>query len=360
MNLLQHLNLWLQSHNLYKEADEVKELTEYEEPWYEEAVTEFGSEPITEEEYIDQNFPPKLPEHDETYKAILQKENFKPLDTGTQPVLAGSGVFGKVFRGIYQGKPAVAKISLDSKDRDDEVDNWRAILQAYKSMPKELQKHIPTVYATKKGSIDDIGYQFVVMEELKPLSKHLMQTIELTGKTAQQNINRLLKDENYLYQIAQLILKGLRINYEFQHNTALQAITASDIFKMLYELGTLVYNSENYIASELSSKLATKYQLDKLTARKIKISIFGSIVNAFGSAKPLPRGLETSRPEHSDYTPYWENIPETQNLMKMLKVLYQSFNISYGDLHYNNIMMGNDGNLKIIDVGRYTDHGSFR
>ena len=44
----------------------------------------------------------------------------------------------------------------------------------------------------------------------------------------------------------------------------------------------------------------------------------------------------------------------------MLKVLYQSFGISYGDLHYDNIMMDNDGNLKIIDVGQYQNNGIVR
>ncbi len=150
--MLNNLIQFLYQNNLLKEAQQVENLQEYAEPWHEEAVNEFGSEPISEEDYFKQNFQDnENPYLNDVRKKILEKHNFQIfLDENT---LLGTGAFGRVFKGVYQGKPAVAKIIVKNYGIPQQVADmaykeakvWNQILQAKQSLPPDLQSFIPTI-----------------------------------------------------------------------------------------------------------------------------------------------------------------------------------------------------------------------
>src|SRR5690606_19680921 len=65
------------------------------------------------------------------------------------------------------GKPAVIKIILKRgiASNDNELKNWKIILDAKSQMTPEMQRHIPTIYALKSGKVSATYRDFYIDKE---------------------------------------------------------------------------------------------------------------------------------------------------------------------------------------------------
>ena len=206
---LKALSDWLKAGGYIRTSQMVEDLSEYDEPWHEEAVKEFGSDTVDEDKYFEDNFyEDKKPLSDYIEKPIdykiMEKEGFKYYAPGSKSEYLSSGVFGSVYRGIYNGSPAVIKVMRGKSTRNDdnEVANWKAILEAKPGLTPEMQKHIPNIYKVNSSSITyqsrtdyipgkdsdvygpkDIKYEVVIMEELFPLDRNMQEAFYRDGKT---------------------------------------------------------------------------------------------------------------------------------------------------------------------------------
>ena len=362
--MLYNLYKYLLSKNLIKEAAEVKELEEYEEPWHEEAIKEFGEEPPDEkaalkelEELYEEEYSEYYVGTNNIYNKILKDNNFKTLYSSNSKLI-GRGAYGKVFQGIFRGKPAVAKIIVDEQD-SHEFDNWLEILSLKKIIPENLHKHIPIIYDLNKSTIEHRGhktpYEIIIMEKLYPLSNDIETIIRDAIHNIKNVSENLWKDEEFLYELSQKIEELIEIEYEY-----IFTISSLEIFKVILnsKFNFLSPNS-TLINSTLISKKIIEFIIDKNIPDDLKndpkikkdlkyleISI-SSLISRLYTSSLWPRDYNESLPISYKY------LNETRSILEFLLVLSQ-YGIKWADLHDKNLMQDSQGNLKIIDVGLYS------
>jgi len=378
-NYIKKLSIWLLQNNLTKLSQEVDALSEWDQDYYDEVAEELGSEPETEEGFRERTEDTSLLEFEDledkedyaSYIGIMKQEGFKPVafsDSGSS--FLGGGAFGNVFSGVYQGKQAAAKVIMKIDDRaiddDDEVNNWKKIYQGSANFPPDLKKHIPIIYKANKGHYEgkeydvffdskprDVSYDYeiIIMEQLYPLSHELREAIRGSNL---EGMRKIINDEEYLYKVAQSVSDSLKqINIE---------VSPQKIHKIILDFGPVDF--EYQTAKKLAQTIYHK--IDKFSWNANEYTIYNAI---YMSLKPnlepylynrpkdwnfaYQRDLDGSLERRQRYSHYWESAPETTKYMETLTKILTDLNIGWNDVHNNNILMGADGNLKIVDVGLY-------
>jgi len=385
MNELISLSYWLRTNGYIKFSQIVDELSEYEEPWHEEAVKEFGDKQISEEEYFDENISDKdvdpksgKPKKEKRAEDLLRENGFEPHAFGSSDyAYIGQGAYGIVFAGIYKGTDAVAKVVINDHEMpdDQEVENWIEILKAKDAMPPELSKHIPDIYELKKGGTEEGNeYQIVIMERLEPLSPEMLEILNGSGQQEFYNARKetnLLKDDQYVFRLSKDISKIISKIAMFRES--FKDITANDIMKEIMAIERLNYDGFNKITKVMSHYFASINKVEEIynkesgnenlyfdTAEEYFYDLISFVIKKYSNKYSFPRDRykmyyhDKYRPGDEADSKFWQEQPETSGLFKMLDSLYKNFEISWSDVHNNNIMQDKDGNLKIIDVGLYT------
>lgn len=395
---LKSLSIFLKSQGFHKLSQVVKQLDnapqldepiEIEEDWEEEAAKEFGAEPISEEEYLAQNLTYPLKEENlhrdsreylNLYKQIISKEGLQTVAAnGRSPVL-GQGGFGLVVNLIYNGKPAAAKIGIDA-DLDNELENWKTIQSSLDKFTPEQRKHIPNIYAILEGEVvrdgnkyfDDIVYNYyvIVMEKLKPLSAQLTHIITGIATQTKQSMNLLLKDEEYLYEVSKDLIKKLSERFadsskqkspSQEISEAILTISPKDILQLILKY-LRASNPNKYVANASFNVLYTEltyFIIDKVKPLVNDIenktqSINFNIKTILGGSIEVSSGFPSRYNEFSAEQIRWKHIPEVKNYFELLQTLSKDFNMAWDDVVTKNIMQGDDGNLKLIDIGLYKE-----
>jgi serine/threonine protein kinase len=361
MKFLFKLKKWLTQNNYHKIAQEIKDLEEYAESWHQEAVEEFGPESISEDEYLEQVVHPDLHDEDvsmDIISKIFVKEGFKPVSAGGKSSYIGRGSFGRVYRGIYKGQPVVAKIVLVEdfvekfiNDFGFEAPKWHKLMSIKDKISPNLRKHIPQVFLSKVDSISPTNdgvdkhyqYEIIVMEELKPLNKHLGEIIG--NYKSEESFNLALKDEDFLYDLAKMISRDLDSWFYFED------LTPEEIFKVLYSMRDINSYSHNDIINNIANYVVNEYDMSSELI-KVKRVLNTSLIKVFVVKEGFPGQKNYNDPNSTEYNPLFGNLPETKQLLSFLEEM-SSLGISWADVKENNLMMGNDGNIKIIDMGLY-------
>jgi hypothetical protein len=374
-NILKKLNYSLKKNNLYREAQEIKDLEEYAEPWHQDAVEEFGDEIIPEsdedalkdlEEKYTYNRYDTLKNINEYFKDdpymhysldeaeiiqnILDRENFKSLEQ-SRNFVAGKGMFGIVLRGVYQGKPAVIKIETSAtRPVVKEINNWVNILKLKNFMPPEYKKHIPEIYKLNSGKINseelDVYYSVIIMEELFKLSDDLNDFLSNQGNLFVKSMKDKLSEPGLIHNLASLIFEKLnKINFLKFKLPSVNEISAK-----------LIENIDNHydMASGICKIMHEKNEkIDHYTISDFNQEIIYVLKTYFSKSIEFPtQHLFFDKLEKST----WGDFPETKSLLEFLVYIKNNANLSWRDLHTGNIMMDRDGNLKIIDVGLYEEN----
>lgn len=367
MTHLNRLSSLLLRLGLSKEAAELMHLApppEMSEEDMAEAAKEFGSDTISEEEYLESIvIEPKISKHDlhhvdeladekmmATFE-ILKQNGIQPLVAGKKNIL-GTGSFGVVIRGVYSGKPVVVKISF-SGDKDNyfyqelsnDVANWKRILALRPSMPPEIKKHIPEIYLLNKGVIVHNGipddYQIVVMEELKKLPRNLLSAVyDNVGGISNNEILRrfLINLNNELFKTYGLnpipvarVVKAIIMNSPSMEPALIQ----KEVIDWINNENRQINNDFkliNKVKETISSLIANDKYLDDRGVKDFD-----------GSAIPA-RATEDSG--------LLNPVEEIEWFYKTLLWL-ADHGVNWADMKPDNIMVGSDGNMKIVDVGAF-------
>lgn len=306
-------------------------------------------------------------------------ETFSDLDLS----YLGSGGYSTVYKVIYQGKPAVAKIT-DSKNDILALEKLNAIKQ---SLPSDVQKHILNVYYTKYNSSfydDDWDWEsynvpptefpnVAIVEELEPLSSDIINQIYGDPwKENQQNIyNNIINKIKNNNQFLKAFIRGILINDQNPKDFILLKKVFIPIFK---KLESLIYNfnfSKNYyvfidielfnllklikeslinILKEINKKekiyLKEEYLLDYVNECNNKIKyFFENLTESFL--------ISSSSQDASIKAEILKTYPESKSLIKLLNILKNKYNIRHEDLHSANIMQRKNKDIVISDPGLF-------
>lgn len=368
-------------------ASEVNELSEWDESWHEEAVKEFGGEPISEEQYLEENISnvgigdkshyvtisPKNMFSMPFYMEVMKAHNFKPISTGESGTsFLGEGVFGVVFRGAYNGKDSAIKIVPYGYEEDSsEIDVWNKMLKIKDSMPEEYRKHIPDIYALGKSSImneynEEMKYCYIIMEVLKPLdsqTRNIISGFAYAFPKDTPDESEILKDNDYLVWLAKLCAQVFTAT-QVGMSVGMQNIDLSKVYKIIFDnlkdineaninnVATMIVEYFNSLYKEMFKKNISSKKINEII-KAISMRIIGSY-----SLRRMPNSYYTSEQISSGYytkdlLPYWNQHPRVTSFLKMLNYLKDKHNIEWSDVHSNNIMIGNDDNLKLIDLGYF-------
>lgn len=348
---------------------------------WEEAAEEFGSEPISEDEYLDKVAPKPVlssklqgvktarKQEDIVYD-LLTKYNVRPVSAGQIDII-GAGCFGFVIRAVYSGKPVVAKIAIAEAGKviSRDVLNWKKILDIKRTMPDNLKKHIPEVYLVVEESFDNSGasilgqlfamfrykpgwsFQLIVMEELKPLAGDMAGV--LSGyKISPSTINVRL--DHLLSKINSLLVKFnlMPMTADDLHDT-IKGIKLRDISrpgKAPTRAGQAVYVTTYDIVNVVMSHVILTNKLSDVEVARLKRYEFRVLLEDI--TKEVFDWDEISFPIDSKDSATHYQSEDTSGLLETVKYL-RSNGINWGDLHANNVMLGQDGNIKITDVGHF-------
>jgi hypothetical protein len=344
-------------------------------------------------------FEARLKEQMEKEQALSFEEAYL-LSVGAIPVDIGSGnekgishlgkgMFSTVYKVIYNGIPAVAKVTY-SKEDIEALDKLNAIKN---SLPSDLQKHIlnihKIIYADnslifnkfKSLSIKERGFKqptilphVAIVEELEPLSTDILKSIfqyesdhEKIKKVDDQLYINLVKkiktDDQFLKSLVRsMLLSNKDVYKEFLFKKENFLILLNKISELLYNYKFpnqyVDFKNKLPIITEAISeiiKIILKYQKVENT---ILINEYAQDCSQefYSFFWNLDTGLFPKNYESLD-TPLkmgvLENYPEVKSLIKLLKILKNKYNISFRDLHKSNLMQRSNKDIVISDPGLF-------
>ena len=341
---------------LTKYAQETKKLSEeYDEPWHEEAVREFGSEPISEEEYAEQNIYDKSIDIStmDSYFAdllndLLEIHNIKIISEGGKSYI-GEGSYGTVYSVIYNGINCAMKVY--PSDEANDGDAWNKIFERTKNAPNKFNKYLPIIYLNDERG----GIEILIMEKLYriPSNLRLIQAYE-NYYLSNDNIERLILKIENMTESAIPHLNMLLESFDIDKTITAEMLPHEE------ELRGILYDSRDKIKisnrERLLEKIINRYMrliLKNIGTINLKNEsiiaeyFYSNLRSIFDSTVKFPTTYEDIL-QMSD-----ENIPPgLTNYYKFLVDMY-NVGIKWHDLHDDNIMVDKDDNIKIIDVGLF-------
>ena len=303
---------------------------------------------------------------DDHFLSILYKLGLIPL-LGEDSLL-GEGAYSSVFRVLYKGKPAVAKVSKYQKEFDMSIKLFNL-----KNSLGEQAKHIMDIYHLFK--VDYIN--ILVVEELYPINSHVSSMLfsnrkiynlkeEDSGEGEKEEIENLPKTLN---------LKKHRFLKLLEDNDFVSKLINEKIISNTFKIFLINNNLYDRIFNLLNNKLQNKDLLNNI-AKSISQIIFdiNIICKNFKSRELYIKciidlqdrlyfilnkmtGPEKIFKAYSDVVKghdFPEMLPEAESLMKCLHKL-KDLGISWRDLHYKNIMERKDHTLVISDPGLFRE-----
>ena len=319
--------------NLYKISQDINK------DW-EEAAEEFGSEPVSEEEYLKSVAPEPEFGRQKYILEWLKSNGIQLISSGGFGVFS-SGDYAEVFNGVCDGQDCVVKI-LTQREGSMDFDNWQAILNLESKMPYEVARHIPKIYKTIKlsGGRIRIPTYAIAMERLYPIHSDLKYLIA-DGWSNYYYSDKLLSNiykpalEENIYNIMNDIYKSFK-----------ELISKNKLANLKSLIDEFYYSNANNIIP-----------IDRLSYF-ISINIFKGKSKSY--FRRLYDGIIAILKKHSEKIPYSSEFNnDNHDEIKLIKPFYnalkwlESNGISWGDLHDNNIMMDKEGTLKIMDIGSF-------
>lgn len=383
---LKSLSRFLKSQGFYKLSQVVEKLNEpteiepeidLDKEW-EEAAKEFGAEPISEDEYLEQNLTYPLKRDpgsidwdnvDGLHKRIIKQEGLQLVSSDGKSPILGQGGFGTVVNIIYKGKPAAAKIGIGGYDK--EAENWKTIRSNLDKFPPEQRKHIPEIYDIIEGEIERYNnildnYYIIIMQKLKPLSRDMIEMLEsIISNTTDRSEKYLLKDEEYIYEVAKSFINKLYTidlvigDYQINNNIEkiMSTISANDIFKVIIDhtknsgdktgVEEVYTELTSFIADKLMPVYNVYYAPNML--RYIRDMVISILKGSLTSDSSFPPNHKSNIAKQLR----WQHVPEVKHYFELLQTLAKDFNMGWDDVYTKNIMQDEDGNLKLIDIGLY-------
>jgi serine/threonine protein kinase len=348
--LIYSLNIALRKYCGIDISEELKGLSEdYDEPWHEEAVKEFGSEPISEEEYAEQNiYQKKINTHFFELRSqidhLIDKHNIKLISEGIKDNI-GVGAYGIVYSVIYNGKNCAMKVY--QSEWSDDADIWINIFEKTKNASPEFKKYLPTIYLHDKYN----GASIMIMEKLRPMPKSI--------RFVHNHKNCYLSDENIKDIVLELLAYNDTKMLDMKRYTYIPIQNKDDFFpgedqivmvlskfkndEKVFKLSSVKESINDLYRNHLNKNSSLLSYDKKDIMSSVDDAAYGILykVAAFPTSSREIRGRKTN-----------SISPRLIDFFEFLKEL-TSLGITFGDLHSDNIMIGENDHFKIIDVGMF-------
>ena len=295
----------------------------------------------------------------------------------------GEGGFSKVYRILYKGKPAVAKITKNSME-------FTPYFKLFNLKDKlgNLGKHILEIYDLNKFEVNtDFGkelYYVLITEELFPINPHISKSIfgnldfdNTSSNFLEAYINQF-KDKLKLFK-SRLDLINLDIIEKYLNNIDLFKKVKYLILEFKFNLNKLInlfdieinkielkesdnnYNKFNKLDLELLNKIEYLIEILENEFLELKSNKAQNIILNIKSLfdQKYNRNLQFFPRSYLEYKTEYKNLfinklPEVKSLMQCLLKLKQ-MGIKWADLKDNNIMQRRDHTLVISDPGLFRE-----
>lgn len=277
-------------------------------------------------------------------ETLLEKHNIKIIK------YLSKGTFSRVYEVDFNGKWAVAKITNSTKD-------MQVINDLYNLKEKlgEGAKHILNVYATFRDK-DSQGNNIyiIVAEYLKPLNPHIKDLLAPEGTIEKPKSSKVFNfEEKYINTeyVSPIIEEQLNSINDSGRITKLE--DRELILDVLLAAFTQILknnNSENptkmnEIAHSLRSRLDGVMDAPSSKILSTDMSrVFYGLINR--NYFPL------NSTEYNSSAKIYDVIPETESLMKTLKLL-SSMGYNWADVREANVRERTNGDIVVSDPGMF-------
>lgn len=377
-------------------SSKLDHLSESFEDRYSEEIEEFGSEPISEREYLRENISARPPDENSPIPADLQMRMYHKIldDIGFEPVQLtnfcsieiGKGCYGTVFSGIYDGKDAAVKIDLEP-EQSTEIQAWQKIIDIKQNLPEKFKKYIPGIYALVKnkkinlgGQEDpdkDLNYSAVIMERLYPSDKNILSLLKIDKDGHLGIVTDSFTSFSGWAKVSDAIYNRLTRGY-YNKDFSYKKIVSKEHFKNLYPIDIDIKSKEQ-LASALAQKIQKliladgKFYYQKFRGDRdaylefshnlledVTLDIMSCFKNFKANLEYFPINYDDfNQEEYNEYGELepgfnkriWGEEPNLRGLYEFLSYLAERHNIIFQDMHDKNIMQNLDGDFKIIDLG---------
>lgn len=285
----------------------------------------------------------------------LSKYGIQLLHGNNGQSFLGRGEFNLVFEIIYDGKPAVLKISNDGTD----YKIAKYISDLGEKLDDKYSRHIMKIYKTFKdnvnltnveGDIKNINLYFSICEKLKPINPHVKAKFnnlkaiendkinikpERLALIIKNYINSYKIDKDKLEYLTQNITKSIE-EYIYDDNKAFNKLGIKSIINEAFEsLSKIIDDNDPFYAIML----------------QIKSGLERVLSNKLFNKQQFPSHQEDD--DEGIALSYAGAFYEFESLVDTINVL-KEMGINFADLHFNNIMeRPNTKELVMSDVGQF-------
>ncbi len=286
---------------------------------------------------------------------IVRDKKIKYLKNDIATSFLGKGEYSEVYEVSYHGKHAVAKVTSVEGD----IVAMQRLSDLRDEFEPKLARHLPIVYEVIKDGTTYIA----VVERLVPLEPHIKSMLFTTAfdykdKRFMSQVIPMLKNKEY---IRNTIKDKVRYSFSMLNpdtrikiiDTVTKFITETDygvsydVDKIKKKVKTvfdvLTYTIADIIADNETEQFSPTFVQSMITQLK-------SIVLSLIEENVFPESYEKS-----GRTQLSRNFPGVESLIKLLEELRRKKNISWEDLHFENIMQRpGTGDIVISDPGLFS------
>ncbi len=256
------------------------------------------------------------------------------------------GRYGDVFSGVYNGKPVVVKISTKSATGiNNDVENWNEIKDKIDSFPDFVKVLFPKIFLAYKDK-DNWGndFQILVIEKLRHIPKELSDIVR--GRSWS-----IVAEDFLAKEYPDIKMTADSLNLSFPPLRKILPLTKDNRIGL---------NLGRFLSDHLMSMIPTEeieYEEDEPPVQGHnevyweliqKIEQFSEdLKDIWTDPMPTYGGRQMGGNER-----LWHAHGGLENFWKGISWLRDN-GYSVSDLHSNNIMMDDAGNLKISDLGGF-------
>ena len=251
-----------------------------------------------------------------------------------------SGDYADVFETIFAGKRVVVKVTHQQRD----YKNYRALDEIRQSMSAEDAKYLPVTYFFHSIDFQGKTYYLIGVEPLLPLDPSVKQNMFEYSKTHR---NYFAYDPDKLAKsISRLTYPIIGRNPHVLEASAYYALNIKNNLKALIEIIANFFDKKTLIKTDLSKEANEELNRSLL-------SLLNSIFFREHNKHLVDRSVDKM-------TENEESIPETKNFVAFCKKLKKQYGIEAEDIHPGNLMMRNNGDIVISDVGNFINKRASR
>lgn len=344
---------------IYSLAEEIEE---YKNPSYEdykelsleeeeEALQKEPSLHPIEEEVLEKNLDM---EKDGKNIELMKRNGITPIYVQGESYL-GSGAFGHVFRGVWEGKEVATKILFKNFGAGDieaqERSSWEKYLQIQSNLSEDAKKHLPKVY--KVGIDEKTESTFIIMELLAPPPPYLAKAL-MKREDSIRDVTYILKDPEILYTGMKKAAEEAYVPIEFVQSFLKEFLTLKIPSQKHFKDKSFLKGDfyQQYIMP-IQNKVNKEYGLDEDYVNEF-VHIFLNYLQDYMRPNFPSTGVYYESLKNYS-VPGVSDAPETKSLIKALSELRKA-GLSWRDMHLGNVMMRPSTNeLVFIDIGGFEE-----